>query len=53
MVTHDIGAASRANRLLYLKDGKIDCILEFDHFEVEDIKNREKQVFDFIMKRGW
>lgn len=53
MVTHDIGAASRANRLLYIKDGKIDGILEFDQFEVEDIKDREKQVFDFIMKRGW
>ncbi len=53
MVTHDIAAASRANRLLYIKDGKIDGILEFDQFEVEDIKDREKQVFDFIMKRGW
>ncbi len=53
MVTHDIGAASRANRLLYIKDGKIDGVLEFDQFEVEDIKDREKQVFDFIMKRGW
>ena len=53
MVTHDIAAASRANRLLYIKDGKIDGVLEFDQFEVEDIKDREKQVFDFIMKRGW
>ena len=53
MVTHDIGAASRANRLLYIKDGKIDGVLEFDQFEVEDIKDREKQVFDFIMKKGW
>jgi len=53
MVTHDIGAASRANRLLYIKDGKIDGVLEFDQFEVDDIKDREKQVFDFIMKKGW
>lgn len=53
MVTHDIAAASRANRLLYIKDGKIDGMLEFDQFEVEDIKDRETQVFDFIMKKGW
>ena len=53
MVTHDIATASRANRLLYIKDGKIDGILELDLFEVGDIKDREKQVFDFIMKKGW
>lgn len=53
MVTHDIGAASRANRLLYIKDGKIDGELNLDQFETEDIKDREKQVFDFIMKKGW
>jgi len=53
MVTHDIGAASRANRLLYIKDGKIDGVLEFDQIEEEDIKDREKQIFDFIMKKGW
>lgn len=53
MVTHDIKAASRANRLLYIKDGKIDGILELDRFEVTDIKDREQQVFDFIMSMGW
>lgn len=53
MVTHDIKAASRANRLLYIKDGKIDGQLDLDRFEVRDIKERESQVFDFIMSKGW
>ncbi len=53
MVTHDIKAASRANRLLYIKDGKIDGELELSTFETGKIEDREKQVFDFIMSKGW
>jgi putative ABC transport system ATP-binding protein len=53
MVTHDIKAAARANCLLYIKDGKIDGKLELDRFEVNCIEDREKQIFDFIMNRGW
>lgn len=53
MVTHDIKAASRANRLLYIKDGKIDGILDMDNFQVNDLEAREKQVFEFVMSKGW
>jgi len=53
MVTHDIRAASRANRLLYIKDGKIDGILQLDQFESGSLEDREKQVFDFVMSKGW
>lgn len=53
MVTHDIKAASRASRLLYIKDGKIESELELDRFETDKIEDREKQVFDFIMSKGW
>lgn len=53
MVTHDIKAAARANRLLYIKDGKIDGVLELDLFDSGNEKDREKQVFDFVMSRGW
>ena len=53
MVTHDIKAASRANRLLYIKDGKIDGELKLDQFETDKLEDREKQVFDFIMSKGW
>lgn len=53
MVTHDIKAAARANRLLYIKDGKIDGILELEQFDTGNEKDREKLVFDFVMSRGW
>lgn len=53
MVTHDIKAAARANRLLYIKDGKIDGVLQLDQFDTGSIKDREKQVFEFIMNKGW
>lgn len=53
MVTHDIKAASRANRLLYIQDGKIDGVLDMTIFSKEDVTAREKQVFDFIMSKGW
>jgi len=53
MVTHDIKAAARANRLLYIKDGKIDGSLQLDQFDTGQLKDREKQVFDFIMSKGW
>lgn len=53
MVTHDIKAAARANRLLYIRDGKIDGVLELELFDSGNEKDREKQVFDFVMSRGW
>lgn len=53
MVTHDIKAAARANQLLFIKDGKIDGILELDQFDTGSVKDREKQIFDFIMSKGW
>lgn len=53
MVTHDIKAAARANRLLYIKDGKIDGMLQLDQFDTGLVTDREQQVFDFIMNKGW
>ena len=53
MVTHDIKAASRGSRLLYIKDGKIDGELLLNQFETDRVEDREKQVFDFIMSKGW
>ncbi len=53
MVTHDIRAAARANRLLYIKDGKIDGILDMETFNAGDVQRREKQVFDFVIEKGW
>lgn len=53
MVTHDLKAASRANRLLYIRDGKIDGELKLDQFIADDMKEREAQIFEFIMSKGW
>lgn len=53
MVTHDLKAASRANRLLYIRDGKIDGELRLDQFIADDMKEREAQIFEFIMSKGW
>ncbi|HEY5563370.1 MAG TPA: ABC transporter ATP-binding protein [Clostridiaceae bacterium] len=53
MVTHDLKAASRASRLIYLKDGRIDGELSLDNFSKEDFENREVLIFEFLKERGW
>jgi len=52
MVTHDKKTALRANRILYLKDGKIfgECNLGNYH---KDDQNREKQLNDFLIEMEW
>lgn len=44
MVTHDIKAAVRATRLLYLEDGKVIGEMSMQPYCKEDAKSREKQV---------
>ena len=44
MVTHDIRAALRATRLLYLEDGKIVGDLPLPDYSLEEEKSREAQV---------
>jgi len=53
MVTHDLKAASRASRLIYLKDGRIDGELSLDKFSKADYENREVLIFEFLKERGW
>lgn len=53
MVTHDLKAASRASRLIYLKDGRIDDELALNNFSKADYKNREVLIFEFLKERGW
>jgi len=52
MVTHDTRSARRANRILYLKDGKIEDELLLDKYVPND-KNRHAKVKDFLAKQGW
>lgn len=51
MITHDIKAACRADRLILVKDGKIEGILNFDKYEENDIPDREEIIFSYITRK--
>lgn len=53
MVTHDLKAAARGNRLIYLKDGRIDGDLRMEDFMEGSIEKREEVVYNFLKERGW
>ncbi|MGM0882928.1 MAG: ABC transporter ATP-binding protein [Bacillota bacterium] len=48
MVTHDMKAACRADRLIYIRDGKIGGILEFDKYDGHHTQDRESMIFAFV-----
>ncbi|MCL2861968.1 MAG: ABC transporter ATP-binding protein [Firmicutes bacterium] len=52
MVTHDINSALRGNRILYLKDGKIEGELKLEKFKGE-YSDRRKKVKEFLSAQGW
>lgn len=53
MVTHDLKAAVRGNRIIFLKDGRVDGILELGAFRPEDGQKREDRLYSFLKERGW
>lgn len=53
MVTHDIRAALRASRLLYLEDGKIIGELDLPPFDVSEEKSRDAQVNAWLSSLEW
>ena len=55
MVTHDMRAAIRANRILYLEDGKIVGELNLKPYcdNGADIKGREIQVNAWLSSMQW
>ena len=53
IVTHDVKAAARCSRLIYLKDGRIDGELSLERFCKEDYKRRETLILEFLQERGW
>jgi len=50
MVTHDIKSASYANRVVFLKDGRIEGELDLKKYQTN---NQEKVIFDFLSEKGW
>lgn len=53
IVTHDIKVATRATRLLYIRDGKIDAALELGQFDSSEANEREDKVIQFLREKGW
>lgn len=53
MVTHDIKAACRADRILFIRDGKIDDDLRLGKYSAEQHEEREQAVFDYLSGKGW
>lgn len=53
MVTHDIKAAARASRLLYLSDGKINGELILGKYIPEEKRVREEKIFTFLNEHNW
>lgn len=53
MVTHDLNAALRGNRILYIKDGRIDGELKLDEYDPKCKKEREETVYQFLKEKGW
>lgn len=53
MVTHDLKAAVRGNRIIFLRDGRIDGELKLGHYNKEETKERETVLYEFLKERGW
>lgn len=53
MVTHDLHAALRATRILYLDDGKIIGELSLPPYDVREEKSREVQVNTWLSSMKW
>lgn len=53
MVTHDIRAAIRADRILYLEDGKIIGEINLAPFVAEEAKSRESQINYWLASMSW
>lgn len=52
MVTHDKKSATRGNRIIYLKDGKIFGELSLNKYEAND-KERNEKLDNFLKEMGW
>lgn len=53
MVTHDLKAAVRADRILFIRDGRIDGDLRLERFSEQKREEREKTIFSYLSEKGW
>lgn len=48
MVTHDLKAAVRADRILFIMDGRIDGDLKLSRYSEDKGEEREKVIFSYL-----
>lgn len=53
MVTHDIKAAQRASRLVYLADGRIEGDLKLGKYCEEEKEDRKQMILKFLKEHNW
>ena len=53
MVTHDVKAAIRGTRILYLEDGKILDEMPLPPFDMNMQKEREEKVSAWLTSLSW
>lgn len=53
MVTHDIKSALRGNRILYIKDGRIDGEINLGVYHEEENKERKARLQEFLNEKSW
>lgn len=53
MVTHDLKAATRATRLLYISDGRIGAELNLGRYSPEMESERKSTIYNFLKEQGW
>lgn len=53
MVTHDVKAAARANRIIYLEDGNIVGEMNLPRYRSDEEASAERQIVAWLSARGW
>ena len=53
MVTHDMKAAIRAERIIFIGDGRIEGELSLGEYKKDEKEYREKEVFAYLTEMGW
>ena len=53
MVTHDIKAALRANRIIYIEDGQVCGEMELPPYDEESRKSRENEINTWLTSLQW
>lgn len=54
LVTHDMKVAAKCGRVLYIEDGSIQGEFLLGNFEEkQELKERERNLTEWLMKMGW